>query len=235
MTGRPVHALGKLPPALLAAALLAAVLGGAGAFTVAAPAAAHVTVSPVVAAPGDVVEFTVAVQNEREDVGSARLEVALPAGTPITEIDAAPHPGWTFSKVTTASGATRAGDAGITRLRWSADTPQDRTPPGATDRFTVRLGPLPDADELVLKALQTYGDGEVVRWTQLADGSAEPPERPAPVVLLGGASRTAVSPASPSASAAGSGWARSRAAAGGAIVLGGLLVLAMTLVRRRRT
>jgi hypothetical protein len=49
--------------------------------------------------------------------------------------------------------------------------------------FEVTVGPLPSADTIVFKALQTYSDGSVVRWIDEPAGSSEP-EHPALAVKL---------------------------------------------------
>jgi periplasmic copper chaperone A len=49
----------------------------------------------------------------------------------------------------------------------------------------VSVGPLPsDVDSLVFKALQTYDNGEVVRWIEEETPGGAEPERPAPVLKL---------------------------------------------------
>jgi periplasmic copper chaperone A len=56
--------------------------------------------------------------------------------------------------------------------------------PGQFREFDVSLGPLPKTDRIVFKALQTYSDGDIVRWIDVPqDGQAEP-EHPAPVLKL---------------------------------------------------
>jgi Domain of unkown function (DUF1775) len=51
--------------------------------------------------------------------------------------------------------------------------------------FPVSAGPFPeDADRLVFKAVQTYSNGEVVRWIQDAPEGRPEPERPAPILTL---------------------------------------------------
>ena len=52
--------------------------------------------------------------------------------------------------------------------------------------FDVSLGPLPDIDQIVFKALQTYSDGEIVRWIDEPAAGTEP-EHPAPVLKLAAA------------------------------------------------
>jgi hypothetical protein len=36
--------------------------------------------------------------------------------------------------------------------------------PGQFQEFDVSLGPLPNVDQLVFKALRYYSDGDTVRW-----------------------------------------------------------------------
>ena len=49
--------------------------------------------------------------------------------------------------------------------------------------LTLALGPLPDGDRVVSRAVQTYDSGEGVRWTEGGTGA----EWPAPVLRLTGA------------------------------------------------
>ena len=68
----------------------------------------------------------------------------------------------------------------VSTVTWTAD-PGTRIGPGEFADFPLSLGPLPtEVDQLVLPAVQTYDDGEVVAWDQppAADGSE--PERPGP-------------------------------------------------------
>ena len=75
-------------------------------------------------------------------------------------------------KVSAASTSISSLSAGISSI-----------PPGRTEEFKVRLGPLPDRGQIVFKALQYYADGQVVRWIQ---NPTEDAERPAAVLDLGG-------------------------------------------------
>jgi hypothetical protein len=80
--------------------------------------------------------------------------------------------------------------------------------------FPIAVGKLPDAPQLVFKVLQTYSDGNVVRWIEEGSdtpGAAEP-EHPAPTIKL--APAAADPDAAPSASpGAGHGPSVSAAAA----------------------
>lgn len=49
----------------------------------------------------------------------------------------------------------------------------------------MSMGPLPtDTDQLVFKALQTYDNGEIVRWIDTTAPGGPEPEHPAPVLKL---------------------------------------------------
>ena len=132
----------------------------------AAPAAAHVTVTPEIARPGDTVELTFSVQNERPDATTVGLDLFLPPGVPA---EIAEHPGWTIT------------NRGKGEIAFAAEDPAAAIPPGRTETFKLTLGPLPRADRVVFKALQHYADGQVVRWIQT---SGPDDERPAAILNL---------------------------------------------------
>ena len=48
----------------------------------------------------------------------------------------------------------------------------------------MSLGILPDDEQMVFKAVQTYDSGEVVSWIEEAAEGAEEPEHPAPILEL---------------------------------------------------
>jgi uncharacterized protein YcnI len=126
-------------------------------------ALAHVTILPDTSRPGQSGEFRFRVENERTDAVTDKLEIFLPDG-----VTAEPEP---------VEGATVTRIAG--GIQWSGFS----LPPGRSEDFKVKLGPLPDEPRLVFKALQHYADGEVVRWIQEPTDDAE---RPAAVLDLGG-------------------------------------------------
>ena len=134
----------------------------------AAPAAAHVTVLPDIARPGDTVHLTFRVPNERADAATNELQLYLPNGVP-AQIDT--HKGWTITNVGGGQVDFKARDAASAIL------------PGRTQDFTLTLGPLPKVDRIAFKALQTYADGQVVRWIQTASPDDE---RPAAFLDLSG-------------------------------------------------
>jgi uncharacterized protein YcnI len=153
--------------------VLAAATAATALLLLAAPAQAHVTVNPNEAPKGGFTKLSFRVPNEKE-VATVKVEVAFPADAPVAEVSTRPIPGWTAA-------VEKTGEA-VTRVTWSGGT----IAPGEFQEFDVSLGPLPDKlDRMVFKALQTYADGEVVRWIDEppAAGAAEP-DHPAPVLTL---------------------------------------------------
>jgi len=112
--------------------------------------------------------------------------VSLPADHPIASVAVEPVPGWTATtdKVT-LSDPLRTDDGevsqAISKITWSGG----RIAPDQFQEFRVSLGPLPrDTDRLVFKAVQTYSNGDVVRWIDVPGPGEPEPEHPAPVLLL---------------------------------------------------
>jgi uncharacterized protein YcnI len=170
-----------------------------------ASAPAHVTVLPEASRPGQTADLTFRVPNERDDAATVQIDVFLPPGV---SVRIEPHDGWT---------ATHVGD----EVRWSADG-DTAIRPGRTEDFKVRLGPLPDAPQIVFKALQHYADGQVVRWIQEPTKDAE---RPAAVLDLGGASGAVATGDEPG----GFPWPL----IAGLVVVVALVAVGVTLGRRR--
>ncbi|HYH28817.1 MAG TPA: YcnI family protein [Pseudonocardia sp.] len=221
--------------ALRAGAVLTAI--GVVALAGAAPAFAHVTATPEAAEQGGYAVIALRVPNESDTAGTVALEVTLPADHPITSVRTTPRPGWT---ATTTSAPLdpplerhgRTITEAVRTVTWTAD-PGVRIGPGEFAEFPLSLGPLPtDTDRLVLPAVQTYDDGEVVAWDQppAADGSE--PERPAPTVTL-----TAPADAAAAAAPASPADTTARWLGGAGLLVGalGLGVGAGAVLRTRRT
>ncbi|MFG2308905.1 YcnI family protein [Streptomyces sp. NPDC048566] len=158
----------------------------------AAPAFAHVSVSPDgAAAKGGYAVVNFKVPNERDDASTTKLEVNLPADHPLTSVMPQPVQGWTvkvtkskLDKPLTAHGETI--DEAVTKVTWTADG--KGIEPGFFQKFPLSLGALPeDTDQLVFKAIQTYDNKEVVRWIEPQKEGADEPENPAPVLALSAA------------------------------------------------
>jgi uncharacterized protein YcnI len=157
-----------------------------------ASAFAHVTVNPREAAQGGYAKLAFRVPNERDGVNTTKLEVSFPTDHPLASVSVRPHSGWTYSVEKTKLAIPVKSDDGdiseaVTRITWTGGTIK----PGEFDEFEVSAGPLPaDADSLTFKALQTYGDGQIVRWIEDAPADGTQPDHPAPVLKLTKAATT---------------------------------------------
>lgn len=157
-------------------------------FGLAAPASAHVTVNPSAATQGSYSKVSFRVPNEKDDAPTVKLELFLPPETPVASVTLKPTPGWSAvtekSKLATPikthdSEITVA----VTKITWTAAEGQGIAP-GQFQEFDVSLGPLPETDQIVFKALQTYSDGDIVRWIDPPKADGSEPEHPAPVLKL---------------------------------------------------
>jgi len=109
--------------------------------------------------------------------------------------------------------------------------------PGQFEAFDVSVGPLPtDVDHLVFKALQTYADGQVVRWIdEPVTGSAAEPDHPAPVVTLSAEGTTEPATSATAAKTTGTSDSSTKTLAIVGIVLGALaLAVALASIGRGR-
>lgn len=169
------------------ALVLGAVLVGVFAF--AAPAAAHVTVNPKEATQGEYGRLAFRVPNESDTASTTKIEVVLPEDAPVASVSTMPVAGWTVAVERRAvnppldvhgSQITEV----VSKITWTAAA-GGGVKPGEFQEFPVSMGPLPEVDQMVFKALQTYSDGAISRWIEEppASGGAEP-ETPAPVLTL---------------------------------------------------
>lgn len=174
----------RLAPVLATAlAALLATLALAG------PASAHVTVTaPGAVAGGSDQEITFRVPVEK-DVATTAVTVALPTDTPIASVEVQAIPGWTHTQKTTRLATPIKTDDGditeaVSEISWKAGA-GNGLKPGEFGAFTIIAGQLPDSQSLKFAAVQTYADGSVVKWIQVAaPGSTAAPQNPAPVLTL---------------------------------------------------
>lgn len=167
---------------LVGAATTVALAAAAG------PATAHVTVSSPDAAPGGYGKLVFRVPNESDSAATTKLQVTMPADAPFASVSTKPHPGWKV-QVDEAKlpEPVEVGDVTLTEavrtVTWTAQGPGIE--PGMFDEFELSVGPFSeDVTTLMFPAVQTYADGEVVRWNQpMPEGGGEP-EHPAPVLEL---------------------------------------------------
>jgi periplasmic copper chaperone A len=148
-----------------------------------ATAGAHVTLQPDEAPAGDFTRMDVRVPNERDNAGTTKVDVRLPSGFIFASYE--PEPGWDvkvtrrkLDKPIESHGARITEEVG--RITWIGDGKTGIIRPGEFQDFGLSVGtPDKPGATLVFKAIQTYENGEVVRWI----GPPEA-EEPAPQVRL---------------------------------------------------
>lgn len=149
-------------------------------------ASAHVTAHPGSAAQGSRAQIAFHVPNEEDTAVTTELEVVFPADHPLASVSAQAMPGWTIHTDKTKLARPLKSDEGevtdvVSKITWSGGN----IPPGTFDDFEVSLGRLPtDTDKLVFKAVQTYSNGDVVRWIDASSPGGAEPEHPAPTLEL---------------------------------------------------
>jgi uncharacterized protein YcnI len=222
----------------------AVVAGAVGALTLAlaAPASAHVTVNPNTGSQGGYAKVTFRVPNETDNADTTTLEVNLPMDTLVASVSLKPVNGWTAVAVKSKLATPiKAHDTEITeavsKITWTAQAGA-AIKPGQFQEFDVSMGPLPAANQMIFKALQTYSDGTVVRWIDEPATDGTEPEHPAPVLKLTptAANGAAAAPAGPTVSAAAADDSGNTGTVLGAIgIVLGLLALVLGLLAYRRT
>ncbi len=150
------------------------------------PAFAHVTVNPSSAAKGSFAKLTFRVPTESDTASTVKVEVNFPVDEPLAFASVKPVPGWTVAVEKAKLAKPISSDDGevteaVSKITWSGG----KIGPGEFQEFDVSAGPLPEsADSMVFKAIQTYDNGDVVRWIDATPASGEEPEHPAPVLTL---------------------------------------------------
>jgi uncharacterized protein len=207
------------------------------ALAVPAAAGAHVTLQPSEATAGSYTVLDVRVPNETEDANTTKVDVQFPPGFAAASYQ--PVPGWSVKVVKKKlPKPIQTGDGPITEgvheIIWSGG----KIAPGEFIDFPLSVQiPGEAGDELTFKALQTYDDGEVVRWIGAPDS-----EHPAPQVAVaaeeggGHGSHASVGEEAEDSSSGDSGGA-SKGLGIAALIVGalGLLAGGAALVRSRRT
>ncbi|MFJ3216939.1 YcnI family protein [Kitasatospora sp. NPDC086801] len=176
----------SLPTRRLAAVALTA---AASVVALAGPAFAHVTVNPGAAAQGGYTAVDFRVPNESDTAGTVKLEVNLPLDHPLASVRTLPLPGWTatvekakLDKPIKVHGSDV--NEAASKITWTADA-GTKIAPGQFQEFRVSIGPLPsDADSMVFKTLQSYDNGDIVRWIDESKDGQPEPAHPAPVLKL---------------------------------------------------
>src|SRR6185437_16027207 len=94
----PIAPISSRSPLLARVARRTAIVGAvsaAGVLLFAAPALAHITVSPASVPAGSTTELTFHVPNEEANADTVRIDVQIPTTHPIAQLLVRPVPGWT--------------------------------------------------------------------------------------------------------------------------------------------
>jgi uncharacterized protein YcnI len=193
---------------------VAAAAIAAGTFVVATalPATAHVTVDPATAAAAGFTVLTFKVPNERDDAATTKVEVQLPTDHPMASVSVRPNGDWKATTATATLPEPLTDDDGnqITQAVSTVTWEGGRIEPGQFEEFQLQVGPLPETagTTLAFPAVQTYDNGDVVRWIDPTVAGQPEPEHPAPSLVLtaSGGDQAAAVP-SPSSSSDGTGRA----------------------------
>ena len=211
------------------------------------PALAHVTVNSPGATQGSFGVLTFRMPNETDSANATELKVQLPPDQPLASVSVKPQPGWTYTVTRAKLPQPITDDDGnqVTDypsvVDWKATAGGIK--PGEYGEFQLSVGPLPKADSMTFKALQTYSNGETVSWIDLrAAGSSDEPEHPAPTLKLAPAGGAATAPATNAAAApaaasdegAGGGSVTGAYVVGGIGLVAGLAALGVAVSGRRR-
>jgi uncharacterized protein YcnI len=206
------------------------VLLGAGA------ASAHVSAhSPDNPVKGGDAEIVFRVPDEEDAARTVKVQVNFSTTSPLSNADIKPVAGWTAQEtMMTLAKPVKMSDQTVTTavqsITWTAPA-GGGIEPGQFQEFAITVEGLPDnTDELVMPAVQTYDNGDVVNWNQPTVAGQAEPEHPAPNLTLA-ADDTTASPAQQSTSDTAARWL------GGAGIVIAVLALGFGLgafVRSRR-
>lgn len=222
--------------------------------SLAAPAAAqaHISFHPNTVPEGAFATLTIRDPNESETASVVKLAVQLPDG--VTDVSAAPPPGWTFSTKTEKLATPIQTEEGpvteqVKEITFTGNGKDGRIVPGQFQNFPI-LTSLPGTAGKVLTfpAVETYTDGRVTRW--IGPPSSDQPAPTINITAKNGpiqdvAGTEAGPPGASNASTAGADAPRAAAKDDGpstglvvaALILGAvaLIVGVVALVRSRRT
>ncbi|HEX3647673.1 MAG TPA: YcnI family protein [Pseudonocardiaceae bacterium] len=207
------------------------VLAGAGI------ASAHVSAhSPDNPAKGGDAEIVFRVPDEEDNANTVRVQVNFSTTSPITDADIKPVAGWTAqpADMTLPKPVNMDNEIVTTALKsitWTA-APGGGIAPGQFQEFAISVEGLPDnTNELLMPAVQTYSNGDVVNWNQPTVAGQAEPEHPTPHLALAAAASDDGAPAVSDATSAAPSAAAASSSDGTARWLGGagLVVAALAL------
>jgi uncharacterized protein len=203
------------------------------ALALAAPAAAeaHVTLQPDTAVAGAFTVENVRVPNERDKASTVKVDLQLPPGFVSASYE--PKIGWSVKVTKQKLAKPIQTDDGpineeVRRITFTGHGKDGRIGPGQFMDFPLSVQiPGKAGDKLTFKAIQTYSNGEVVRWI-----GAPSAETPAPIVSVvkapaAAGATSAAAPGTPaSTNAGGGGDSASKGLGVSALIVGALGLVA---------
>jgi uncharacterized protein YcnI len=180
-------------------------------------ASAHVTAhSPDNPAKGDDGEIVFRVPDEEDTANTVKVQVSFSTTSPITNADIKPVPGWTAQEamMTLPKPVNMDNETVTTAVKsitWTAAA-GGGIAPGQFQEFAISVEGLPDnTNELLMPAVQTYSNGDVVNWNQPTVAGQPEPDHPTPHLTLANPTGDAAAPAAaatPPAASTSDGTAR---------------------------
>ena len=192
---------------VLGAAVIAVVM-------LAAPAWAHVTISPTSAPKGSDAVLQFVVPNEQDTATTTQLVVQFPHDHPIADALVQPVAGWTATVKmfhTTTAIQTDSGPVNdaVDTVTWKVNPGNSGIAVGNFQQFAVSVGLPDDASQLLFPAVQTYTclPGKscntadlTVSWVQQTPPGGPEPDHPAPVLTLTAGEATSTPTTTPATS-----------------------------------
>lgn len=191
---------------------------------------AHLEIDPGSATPGENATITFRVPNESATASTTKIEIQIPAATPLASVRFKQAPGWTAAATTTKLPTPVVqGNFTITQATTAVTftaTKENELAPGSYGDFSLTLGPLPDVKTLSFPSIQTYDNGDVVQWNQPTPASGEEPDNPMPTLTVA---------AEPAPRDTTSDTANTRAITIAALIVAAAALVTAALAWRRRT
>ena len=157
-------------------------------------ASAHVSAhSPDNPAKRGDAEIVFRVPDEEDTANTVKVQVNFSTTSPLSNADIKPVPGWSVQEnMITLPKPVHVSEQNITQavgsIVWTAAPGTGGIAPGQFQEFAISVEGLPDnTNALVMPAVQTYDNGDVVNWNQPTVAGQPEPEHPAPNLALAAA------------------------------------------------
>ena len=198
----------------------------AGALLAVPAASAHVTVNPRTVQADSFARLAIRVPDEAEDAQTIKVTVQLPAS--VSFVSFQPKPGWkrTVTMMKLAKPITNDEGETVTERISTVTWEGGQIAPGEFDEFGLSAKVPAAQGKLVFPAVQTYSNGDVVRW--IGDHDSDTPAPRVTVTPRAGEASAAV-PTTSSDDGGRDGLTLGLAIAG---LVAGVAALAVVLIRR---